>query len=383
MIKTFNQTHISLNMLLRPEVMMTDLTREDIENLALGATVLGTGGGGDPYIGKLMALQALERGGTVELVPPDQVDEDAFVVAVAGMGAPVVMIEKIPSGKEAAASLISLEKYFGKKADYIICIEAGGLNSTIPLATAAELGRPVLDGDGMGRAFPELQMVTFHLYGVKATPMSMADEKGNSVILDAVDNFWAEKIARSITVKFGGVAWISIYPMSGKDYKKAAVKYSLTKEIEIGKEISDAKKSGRNPLDALLDATGGYLLFKGKIIDVLRRATGGFAKGEAVIEGLEDFKSSKLIIHFQNENLIAIRDGNVIASVPDLITVVDKETAKPITTERLKYGLRVAVVGIPCDPKWRTPEALKVVGPRCFGYDIDYVPIEKAIKGGR
>lgn len=356
------------------------LTKQDVEDLALGATILGTGGGGDPYIGKLMAIQALERGKEIVLVDPDDVDDDAFIVAVAGMGAPVVMIEKIPSGKEAGESLLSLEKYFGRKADFIISIEAGGLNSTVPLATAAEFGRPVIDGDGMGRAFPEIQMVTFHLYGVKATPMSMADEKGNSVILDTISNFWAERIARAITVKFGGVAWISIYPMSGKQFKEAAVKHSLTKEIEIGRALREAKASGKNPLDALLDVTRGYLLFVGKITDVIRRATGGFARGEATIEGLEDFKGSTLQIKFQNENLIAIKDGEVIASVPDLITIVEKDSAKPITTERLKYGLRVAVLGIPCDPKWRTPQALEVVGPRYFGYDIDYVPIEEAVK---
>ncbi|MCD6323831.1 MAG: DUF917 domain-containing protein [Desulfurococcales archaeon] len=359
---------------------ITELSKQDVEDLALGATVLGTGGGGDPYIGKLMALQALERGRKIELVPPEDVEDDAFVVAVAGMGAPVVMIEKLPSGKEAAESLKSLEKYFGRKADYIICIEAGGMNSTIPLATAAELGRPVIDGDGMGRAFPELQMVTFHLYGVSATPMSMADEKGNSVILDTIDNFWAERVARAITVKFGGVAWISIYPMSGKQFKQAAVRNSLTKEIMIGRELRDAKKSGRNPLDALLDATKGFLLFKGKIVDVVRRATGGFARGEATIEGLDEFRGSKLVVKFQNENLIAIKDGEVLASVPDLITIVEKDSAKPITTERLKYGLRVAVLGIPCDPKWRTGEALKVVGPKYFGYDVEYTPVEIAAR---
>ena len=41
-------------------------------------------------------------------------------------------------------------------------IEAGGVNSLLPLALAARLGLPVIDADGMGRAFPELQMVTFH-----------------------------------------------------------------------------------------------------------------------------------------------------------------------------------------------------------------------------
>jgi DUF917 family protein len=223
-------------------------------------------------------------------------------------------------------------------------------------------------------------MVTFHLYGVKATPMVMCDERGNTVLLDAIDNYWAEKIARVITVRFGGTAYIAIYAMNGEKYKKGVVKGTPSLAIELGRTIREAKSRGHNVVDAILDITKGFLLFKGKIIDVSRMNIGGFARGECTIEGLDDFKGSKLIIRFQNENLVAIRDGEIIASVPDLITVLDSETAKPITTERLKYGLRVIVIGIPCDPKWRTTEGLKVVGPKYFGYDIDYIPIEKRVK---
>jgi hypothetical protein len=327
-----------------------------------------------------MALQALERGKKIEVIEADDIEDDSFVVSVAGMGTPAVMIEKIPSGKEVLKALNELERYYGRKVDYLYSIEAGGINSTIPLAAAAEKGKPLLNGDGMGRAFPEIQMVTFHLYGVSATPMAMADEKGNGVILDTADNFWAEKIARAITIKFGGTAWIAIYAMNGKKFKEAAVRGTIRKAIEIGRALREAKARGMNPLDALLDVTNGFLLFVGKIVDVIRQNIGGFARGEATIEGMEDFKGSKMKIKFQNENLVAIKDGVIVASVPDLITVLDKDTAKPITTERLRYGLRVVVVGMPCDPKWRTKHALEVVGPRYFGYDIDYVPIEIAYK---
>ena len=356
------------------------LTKQDIEDLALGAAILGTGGGGDPYIGKLMAIQALEKGLKIEVTDPDEISDDSFIVPVAAMGTPTVLIEKIPSGKEALYALKLIERYFGREAEYITPIEAGGINSTIPLTVAAIKRRPVLDGDGMGRAFPELQMVTFHLYGVKATPMSMADEKGNAVILDTIDNYWAEKIARVITIKFGGTAWIAIYAMYGKKYKEAAVKGTISLAIEIGRTLREAKKHGKNPIDALLDLTKGYLLFTGKIVDVNRQNIGGFARGEAVIEGLDEFKGSKMTIKFQNENLVAVKDGKVVASVPDLITVLDKETSKPITTERLRYGLRVNVIGIPCNPKWRTSEGLKVVGPKYFGYNIEYKPIEEYVK---
>ncbi len=356
------------------------ITKEDVEDLAIGAAVLGTGGGGDPYIGKLMALQVLDKGKKIVLVDPDDVPDDAFIMTSAFMGTPITLIEKVPSGLEAVKALESLESYFGRKADYITPAEAGGLNSTIPLYVAGMTEKPVLDGDGMGRAFPELQMVTFHLYGVKATPMSLADEKGNSVILDTIDNFWAEKIARVVTIRMGGWASIALYSMDGRKYKEAVIPHTISKAIEIGRAIRDAKKHGKNPLDALLDVTGGFKLFEGKVVDVSRWIVAGFAKGEVTIEGFDDFKGKTMKIMFQNENLVAMIDGEVVASVPDLIVVLDLETAEPITTERHRYGYRVAVVGIPCDSKWRTPEALEVVGPRYFGYDIDYVPIEERVK---
>lgn len=356
------------------------LTKSDIEDLVVGAAILGTGGGGDPYIGKLMVIQELERGRRIEVVSVDEVDGDAFVVPVAAMGTPVVLVEKIPSGKEALFSLRLLENYFNRKVDYISPIEAGGVNSTIPLVVGAERGLPVIDADGMGRAFPELQMVTFHIYGIKATPMAISDERGNAAILDTIDNYWAERIARAITVKYGGSAWIAIYPTFGRHYREAAIRGSISLAIEVGKALREAKLSGRNPIDALLDVTHGFELFRGKIIDVQRFNVGGFARGEAVIDGLGDYKGSRLVIRFQNENLVAIRDGEVVASVPDLITILDSESGRPITTERLRYGLRVIVLGMPCNEKWRTKEGLEVVGPRYFGYNIDYVPIEERVR---
>jgi DUF917 family protein len=250
----------------------------------------------------------------------------------------------------------------------------------IPIVAAAYTGKPLLNGDGMGRAFPELQMVTFHLIGVKATPMVLSDERGNSVVLDTIDNFWAEKIARAITIKFGGSAYIAIYAMSGRDYRRGVVRGTPTLALELGRTIREAKKRGVNIFDAILDIVKGFMIFRGKIVDVARFNLGGFARGEVTIEGFDEFKNSKMVIRFQNENLVAIKDGEIIATTPDIISILDIETAKPITTERLRYGLRVTVIGIPCDEKWRSEEGIKTVGPRYFGYDVDYIPIEMRIK---
>jgi DUF917 family protein len=243
------------------------------------------------------------------------------------------------------------------------------------------MGLPILDADGMGRAFPELQMVTYHLDGITASPMVVTDEKGNMEVLETISNKWAEDLARVATITMGGSVIINIYSMTGKQVKKSAVRGILTYSERIGAIINKSMRTGSNPLGELLDLTKGYLLFKGKINDVLRETRAGFNFGKAVMQGIEEYKGSGFELEFQNENLIAVKDGKVVASVPDLICSVDLESSIPITTEALKYGRRGAVLGLPCDAKWRTPKGIETVGPRYFKYDIDYIPIEERMKG--
>ena len=108
-----------------------------------------------------------------------------------------------------------------------------------------------------------------------------------------------------------------------------------------------------------------------------RRTEAGFAKGDAFIDGIDMYGGKKLKISFQNEHLAATIDGEVVVSLPDLITILDIDTGEPITTEAMRYGYRVAVIGIPCDKRWRSEKGLELVGPRYFGYDMDYVPVEE------
>jgi DUF917 family protein len=145
--------------------------------------------------------------------------------------------------------------------------------------------------------------------------------------------------------------------------------------------VREARASKEDPIDAVLGITRGFRLFEGKIVDVERKTVSGFARGEARLEGINDSAGGSMLIQFQNENLVAIRDGEIVCSVPDLISLLDVDTGLPITTEYLRYGYGVVVVGMPANEKWRTPEALEVVGPRYFGYDIDYIPIEERMKG--
>ena len=65
----------------------------------------------------------------------------------------------------------------------------------------------------------------------------------------------------------------------------------------------------------------------------------------------------------------------MLCAVPDLITIVSLDDGEAVGTESLRYGLRVAVLGMPAPKELKTPEALEVVGPRAFGYDMDFIPM--------
>lgn len=359
---------------------MKKIGLKEIEDIALGASLLGAGGGGDPYIGKLIAMAAIQECGEVDVLDPMALEDDDLILPIAMMGAPTILCEKGINGTEYKTVYEMMSRYFGKKVRAFMPMEAGGVNSMLPIAACARLGLPLVDADGMGRAFPELQMVTFTIGGVKATPMALTDEKGNTAIFETITNQWTEELARSVTMSCGGSVTVSLYPMDGKTLKAYAVKNIVTRSRLLGESIRTIKHTDGSADEKFRDITGGYLLFKGKIADVAREVRGAFNFGKVRIEGIAEHKNKSAYVDFQNENLLAVIDGKIMATVPDLITLVDLDTYIPITTDALKYGKRVIICALPCDPMWRTDAGLALVGPRYFGCDCDYIPLEERMK---
>jgi DUF917 family protein len=365
--------------------MALTLTASDLADLARGAAFLGTGGGGNPYIGRLMVeLAMVETGRELTLLDLEDVPDDALVIPTAMMGAPTCIVEKLPQGLEAAGSLQRLERHLGRRAFATMPIEAGGVNSMIPLVVGLRLGLPVIDADGMGRAFPELQHETFHVYGVSGSPLVITNDRGDQAIVEAADNQAMEWFARGLTIRMGGVAYIAEYPMDGETAKRVSIAGTIGVGLRVGRAIREAHERHLEPFSHLAHvlAETSYhparVVFTGKIVEVFRRTVEGFAKGTLRVQELDapPGRDPELLeIEFQNENLIARTRDRVLAVVPDLICVLDAEAAEPITTEELRYGQRVKVMVVNVPPIMRTPEALAVWGPRHFGYDLDYVPM--------
>jgi len=49
---------------------------------------------------------------------------------------------------------------------------------------------------------------------------------------------------------------------------------------------------------------------------------------------------------------------------------------EPVTNPDFKPGLRVSVIGLPAPKEWRTERGLEIFGPKSFGFDVAYQPIE-------
>jgi uncharacterized protein len=356
------------------------ITVDNIEDLAAGAAFLGTGGGGDPYIGALLCREALERYGPVRLLPLAEVRDEDALFTTAGMGAPTILLEKLLSLEDADSSVRALERHLGRAATAMIAAEIGGINATLPIAYSAMRGLPLLDADGMGRAFPQLQMCAFNAAEISCAPLSLADEFGNFAIIEADTAHKAEELARSLVVAFGASATMSCYPMTGAQAKVGAVAGSMTAALEIGAAIRERSSDG-DPVSRLLDVLRrqplyghAYRLFDGKIVELQRDTTRGWVVGTCEMAGLDDTR--RCLVKFQNENLSAEIDGVLHAIVPDLITIVDLETASAIPTESLRYGQRVVVVGCSAPRQLRTPRCLDLMGPAAFGLHQQYQKIE-------
>ena len=350
---------------------------KDLDAIAVGAALFGTGGGGDPHIGKLLAQRSVRKHGPTKLITLDELHDDDLLISVAMIGAPSVMLERLAETGPLIHALRELEAKLGRQAKALFSAEVGGLNSVIPFSIATELDLPLVDADTMGRAFPKLDMTLCALQGINPTPLALADERGNKLLMETVDNEQLERFVRAITMDMGGSCYSALYSMTVAQARKSLVLGSISMTHRTGKALFDARAKHLDPVAELVRVTDGHCLFKGKVINLQRVIDGRWSKGLAVIAGLDGHDGQQAELLYQNEFLMARCGDRVLASTPDLICTVDMETGEPITAEQVRYGLRVAVLGLPCVPAWRTPAAINLVGPRAFGYDRDYRPVEQ------
>src|ERR671922_286278 len=222
------------------------VSAEEIESLAIGAWILGTGGGGSPYLA-LLNMRALYRdGASVSLLDPLDLADDDLVAVVSNMGAPLVGQERLTDPRTIARAVTMMEEYLGARFRAIMSLEIGGGNAIQPFMAAALLDLPVVDGDCMGRAFPEAQMTSFAIHDLRPWPLTLADVRDNGVIVARAATWkWMERLSRTACTEVGSTAATCKAPRTGKDVKEAAILYTTTKAIRLGATVQAARRAHR------------------------------------------------------------------------------------------------------------------------------------------
>ncbi len=366
------------------------LTAQDLEDALVGSSYLGTGGGGSLAEARELIAADLANGHTFSVLNVADLADDDRVACPYGLASLAPMSDAMKAKLEAAenrtdepvqAAFSVLEEHLGAKLSAVILGEIGPLSLAEGLSTAARLGVPALDADTVGRAVPEINQHSVKVAGIPLTPIGAATPFGDKMVVKQLgDPSRAEDVLRAVA-EASQACGVADSPITGAQAKQdgVLVKDSLTLARNIGAAVRIAKLDGSDPLAAALKVADGYLLFTGTVADFDWRDEDGFLKGEVTLSGTGDFAGQSLATQYINEHLIARRNGDVVATCPDLISVIDLETYDGLNNPDFERGKPLAVIGLRCDPLWRSEAGLAVFSPRYFGFDVPYVPIEDLI----
>ncbi len=353
---------------------MRSVGRSEMVDICLGGGILGSGGGGSVHEGRMIIDRILNSASSVDLLSVDEVDDEAWGAAIAGMGSPAASKDK-PRTNSPRLALETLAGALGFRADFVVPFETGAGNSLTPMQAAIQQGIPVVDADPIGRAVPQIHMTTFHLGGISLSPLALATEDGITAVVRSEEAHDIERVARAITSEFGGVAAIACYAVQGRDLKRSVIPNTITLTESIGASIRQSQEAGRDVAQTLVEQFNGYLLGRGAVASVSLETRGGFDFGVIEVSG-----SRPLTVAFQNENMIASSNGRVLATVPDLICAVG-ETGTPVTNADITEGMEVAYIGFQADPAFRTSPAVSLFSGvlSALGHEKEFIPIEEAM----
>ena len=312
-----------------------------------------------------------------------------MVVAVQGLGgggAWEYVIERtdrqgLPTIEDPRRRVVELlSDHLGKEFTALVRSEAAGATATA-LLLAADMGIPTLDAGITGRAVPEVQQSIPWINGIASIPTAIVTRWGDEIIIrNAVDEYRVEDIGRAIAVASGGSAIITMAPMSGAQLDRGVIPGNLSEALLYGRTVREAREAGEDPIDALVAVAGGYKLFEGIVTRSDDRGDRGFNWVEAEFRGVNEFEGNSYRIYVKNENIVGWLNGEVDAVSPDYIYNLDPKTGEStlgVGIGGYAVGEEVVIVGVPAPPQWRSPKGVELMGPRHFGFDFDWKPIEE------
>ena len=367
------------------------LSEQELVDMMLGSSIQASRGNNTASMIKRVK-DVISQGRKITMVAAEDVPDDWMIVSGGGIGGggaweyvrERTAKQKLPTIPNAQARAIeALANHHGRKGfDAVVRVEAAGATLTA-LLIAAELGIPIVDACMSGRARPEVQQSIPSINGIPASPAAFATRWGDIIILDkTVDDYRMEDLGRAIAVASGGGSSGAI-SIPGKNLKRGVIRGSVSQAILLGRTVREAREQAKDPIDALVKVSNGYKLFQGIVTKSADRGDRGFSWSDVEIRGTKEFEGHTYKVFVKNENNVTWLDDKPDAMAPDFIANLDPMTGDTINPPVLGSYIvnqEVVLVGWPNSEMWRTPKGIEVFGPRHFGFDFDYVPIEQLQK---
>jgi DUF917 family protein len=369
------------------------LTEQEVVDLTVGTAIQGTRSSNTPQMIQ-QARALLASGKSFNLVSVDDLpDEWTIVTAAGGIGGggaweyvtDRIKQQSLPTVPNATvAALEALSKHLGKKFDAVIRNEAAGATLNA-FQTAAAVGLPVVDACPAGRAKPEVQQSLTFINGIAVTPAALVTRWGDTIFVDkTVDDYRYEDIARAVAVASGGGVSNARGVLSGRDVKRATIHGALSEAILFGRTVREAAARGQDPVGALMKVSNGYRLFEGIVKKADQKGERGFTWWDVEIAGTRQYAGHTYRVWVKNENIVSWLDGQPDVMSPDLMYNLDPTTGEAMASGGLGgYTLSAPVVMLgraALVPAFRSLKGIEVIGPRHFGFDFDYRPIEDVLK---
>jgi DUF917 family protein len=324
-----------------------NIDKQTAEAAILGGTILGGGGGGWIEEGKALAYLALENGFSEIFSIRDIPDED-LLLTVSGVGAPSAGAALLKPVDYIRAVELFLEQT-GINIGGLISSEIGALGIVNGWLQSAALNIPVVDAPCNGRAHPLGLMGSMGLtkkedYISLQTAVGGRAETGNRV-----EAFFkgslpeVSKKVREAAVKAGGMVAVARNPVSASYVKVNGAPGAIRMALEIGKlllknmrKMTDPEKTTKEIVFSL----GGRFTAKGIVKKLELRTEDGFDIGKILLRE----RKKSFALTFWNEYMTLEREGERIATFPDLIMTFDAQTSMPFISAQVKENREVIMM---------------------------------------
>lgn len=362
---------------------MRKLNLQELQDIMMGCAIMGTGGGGSLSEGQKVVEQEWNAGHEFKLLDFSEIEDEAYYASPYYCGCMVPeeqeVEEELFDGTDIALSVDALEQYMGTQFHGLVSIEYGAGNTGEVMAIAAKTGKYIVDADAAGRAVPELQFSTYYVTGQPITPLAVGTIYGDVAIIPTVkEDARAEALTRFMAVATNGAVGMTDHPITGAKLKSSVIPGALTRAQQVGQARREAAERGADPIDAIIKAAGGKLLFTGRAGEESNwENKDGFTLGNIYLDGLGTDEGHTARVWYKNENMMLWVDGKVRLTCPDLICVLDKNTGIPLTNPNCKAGMELCVLGFSCHELWKTKRALEILNPKFFGFDEEPVFLDK------